>query len=138
MADRVKVTVKGIPKVRKNFALLKRNSRKFVEDAVEKSADQIVATAREIVPFKEGRLMRTITQQKTAAPPGTVRHAIGADTDYAQYLEDPFAERRHRSRQGFIGELTPFLFPAARRNFKKTVDNITKAMKAAMRSARGV
>lgn len=136
MADRVKVKVRGLRETQRNMRALSRNTARRVEMAVEDSADQVVSTASRLVPVKTSRLLRTINQQRTAAPRGTIRHVVGADTEYARFLEDPEGNRKHRSRKGRIGKPTPFLFPAVQLNFKNIERNVTKAVRAAIRESR--
>lgn len=132
--------------------------RKAARDALEKGAQQIVATAKNFVPAKTGALRDSIGYTFGAYRPenpnvrGVSASSGGADPDlsvtvhagnakayYASFVE--FGTSPHDAGGIFKGALhpgtaaQPFFFPAYRINARSVKARVTRAMRKAIRDS---
>ena len=137
MADGITIKIKGIKTVRNKLARLRVAVNQETADEMEGLVKDVEADAKRIVPLKKANLQRTITSEverrKRQGPIGVV----GANTVYAGRLEDPSKGLKHATRKGFIGKPTPYLIPALSRNLTKILNGLKKALKKAIRGAKG-
>lgn len=111
--------------------------REAVKPAIEKSADEIVALAKSLVPVEEGELRESIGWTWGEAPEGSMVIAQGSGegltiTIYAGNDEAFYARWvEFGTQQG--AEASPFFFPAYRLGKKRAVNRIKRAVGKAVR-----
>lgn len=111
--------------------------REAVKPAIEKSADEIVALAKSLVPVDEGPLRESIGWTWGEAPEGSMAIAQGSSegmtiTIYAGNDEAFYARWvEFGTQQG--AEANPFFFPAYRLGKKRAVNRIRRAIGKAVR-----
>jgi HK97 gp10 family phage protein len=143
--------VEGIAQMqRRLLKVVPESVRAAVRGVLEQSAEEIVATAKSLVPVKTGRLRDSIgwtwgdapknsltLGTVRAAAEGTLRITIYAGNDaapYARWVE--FGHEAHASSATGSGAAPhPFFYPAYRLNKKKAKARATRAVSKALKEA---
>lgn len=112
--------------------------RKAVRDAMEKSANEIVAMAKSLVPVSSGALRDSIGWTWGDAPAGSITLAQSAPTDGGEritiYAGDSAAFYARFVEFGTQNVPPhPFFYPSYRLNKKRAKGRITRAMRKAIR-----
>ena len=137
-ADAIRITVRGLDAARRSMRGLIANTDQGVFDAIQRSTFKIEADAKRIAPFERGTLERSITGQIVERSPRKIRGVVGAGPEYAIGLELGNKKHRGLAKTRLKGKPTPFLFPAAQKNFDSIVKDVTRSLKKAFRdSSRG-
>lgn len=134
MADVITTRITGLTKTLSKFGRIPKILLDELEEEFGVLVLRIEAKAKSLVPRKSGNLFRTIASE-VERDLFNVKGLVGANTVYAkrQELDTTF---RHRSRKGFIGKPTPYLFPALKANLIRVNRGIINAVrKAAKRGA---
>lgn len=134
MAGRLDIKVRGLKAARGSIRKLEAEVRDNLGDEIEVLVKKVEGEAKRIVPRKTANLQRTIASE-VEEKKGAVIGLVGANTIYAERLEDPKSGLRHASRSGFVGKPTPYLIPALSRNLKRIVAGISKGIRRATKKA---
>ncbi len=134
MADGIFVKITGAKAVRANLKRFELGANGEIKDRVERILILMVNRAKKLAPFKTARLARSIIWDITDISLKLVRGVFGANTVYAAAME--LGDGKHRSKKGLKGRPTRYLFPAAKDNFKRAVNELKRGMKIAMQKAR--
>jgi len=133
------MTVQGLARLNRKFDRLPQAAETAARAALEKSADEIVAMMRRLVPKPTGTLERSIGWTWGAAPEGSkvfgtvkggeeVTITIYAGNDeafYARWVE--FGTVNATAR--------PYFYPSYRANRKRAVGRVKRALNKAARNA---
>ena len=133
MADKFSARVTGLQGSRRKLRALVAAVKIENRDEMAVQVKNVEREAKRIVPRKDATLIRTINSEVEISIRKGVIGLVGANTKYAERLEDPDNDLRHRSRKGFVGRRTPYLMPALTRNFRKISQGVANATKRAVR-----
>ncbi|MEI4482231.1 MULTISPECIES: HK97-gp10 family putative phage morphogenesis protein [unclassified Phyllobacterium] len=130
------MAISGLKRLNKKFALLPKVARDAIRDAMAKSADEIVALMKSLVPKDSGELVESIGWTWDKAPDGSVVVAVATASDmtitiyagsdaayYARWVE--FGTQKKSAQ--------PFFFVAYRALRKRTKSRISRATTKAAR-----
>ena len=110
-------------RLNKRFAAVSQAVRDAVRPALEKSADQLVAAARHLVPEDQGDLKDSIRKEAGEHELQVAVKAGDGDAFYARWVEFGTSEQ----------EAQPFFFPAYRLNKKPIEARIKRAVTKAIK-----
>lgn len=133
--------VEGLDRLRKKLNAIPEISRQEIRKALEKSAEEIVALAKSLVPVATGELRDSIGWTWGDAPSGSMVLAEASGPDdlkitvfagnseafYARWVEFGTTKMQHQ----------PFFYPAYRALRKRVRGRITRATRKAARIAAG-
>lgn len=143
--------LKGLPNLKRKLIRLKEQTAAEVRPAMERAADQIVASMKNLVPVDDGTLRDSIGWTWGDAPKrsfsvstqiGSNKLTIFAGSEkayYARWVE--FGTAAHEAGGKFKGaqnpgaRAQPFFFPSYRANRRQVKTMIRKAIRDAVKKA---
>lgn len=129
----------GREKVRRRFLALPEHARRFVDDAMVKGADEIVAMQKRLAPVDDGDLRDAIHWERIN--PLAIRIRAGnARVRYAHLVE--FGVAPHKVGGRFAGAMHPgtkpaaFFFPSYRALRRRVKGRIRRSLRKAVVASR--
>ena len=120
-------------RLNKRFAAVSQAVRDAVRPALEKSADQLVAAARHLVPEDQGDLKDSIRKEAGEHELQVAVKAGDGDAFYARWVEFGTSEQEALVAFASEQEAQPFFFPAYRLNKKPIEARIKRAVTKAIK-----
>ena len=136
MADKFTAKIKGLRTSQKKLLGLAASVTAETKDEMDIIVKDIEREGKRVVPRKSANLQRTINSEVEVSVFKGVIGLVGANTVYAEPLENPKNKTKHRTRKGFVGKPTPYLLPSLKKNFRKIVSGISRGVKKGVKKAR--
>ncbi len=124
------IRLEGMDELKKQLAKIDNSANVLLENASRENAETVLATAKQLVPTRTGKLRDSLTVRKESTKQGKYTYQIYTKGESEGGVRYGFAVEYGLKKKEYGAR--PFMRPALKKNKKNIIDNFNRSIKKAL------